>query len=120
MIVACPDCGSTEVHCTAWVHANTDEVLNEEPPLEDYYCTVCEEHFKYADHLEPFEYSVQLGSTTVLIEARSPLEAARELLEAHYAELLNTLEVSVRRNDNAKEFEHTEELTMKVSFVRVE
>lgn len=33
-VYRCEECGSSEVHGTAWVHLNTDNMTNDEPPFD--------------------------------------------------------------------------------------
>jgi hypothetical protein len=39
---ACPECGCTDVEVSAWVNANTDEVINSEGPTDNAWCPQCE------------------------------------------------------------------------------
>lgn len=46
-VFVCPTCGSTDaVQTTAWIDANTCEVLDSEPPLTDDWCEVCGCHVR--------------------------------------------------------------------------
>lgn len=39
----CPECGSFEIHCTAFVHANTWKILQAgaDGPRDEFYCASC-------------------------------------------------------------------------------
>ena len=41
-ITVCAQCGAADVQITAWVKANTGEVINGEPPTSDVWCPHCE------------------------------------------------------------------------------
>lgn len=39
---ACPECGCTDVEVSAWVNANTHQVINGEGPTDNAWCPQCE------------------------------------------------------------------------------
>ena len=41
--IRCALCGSDQLHWTAWVMANTDEVVGDDSPTNDTWCPVCEQ-----------------------------------------------------------------------------
>lgn len=40
-LMACPDCGCTDIECTAWVNVNGDEVSSSDPPNDTVWCPQC-------------------------------------------------------------------------------
>lgn len=39
----CSECGCEDIQATAWIHANTGEVLNDDGPTDQLWCPECEE-----------------------------------------------------------------------------
>ncbi len=39
----CDECGSSDLHTTAWVDLNTDKLRNDEPPTNQVWCQKCDE-----------------------------------------------------------------------------
>lgn len=39
---ACPECGCTDVHGTAWIELNTDRLTQDEPPTSGLWCPQCD------------------------------------------------------------------------------
>lgn len=40
----CDECGSQNVQGTAWVHLNSNTIVQGDPPDDDYWCEDCDEH----------------------------------------------------------------------------
>ena len=43
LLLACPDCGCTDIRGTAWVDVNTFDALDGDPPTSELYCPECSE-----------------------------------------------------------------------------
>jgi len=41
-VQVCPDCGSRDAQVTAWIDANTSQIMDDEGPLGGAWCPVCE------------------------------------------------------------------------------
>lgn len=55
-VYVCPDCGCRDIQMTAWVYVNTGVQTQDEPPDDDYYCPVCEDHFSLAAEVEEDDF----------------------------------------------------------------
>lgn len=85
-LFVCPECGCQNVECTAWINANTDEIMNSgaDGPLDDYWCPVCEDHVGYMETAEveveapPTREDVLTELVSVLLDAREELRLCRE------------------------------------------
>jgi hypothetical protein len=44
-LYVCPECGCADVEGTAWVHLNSGKDTGGDPPLDDYWCPACQEHY---------------------------------------------------------------------------
>jgi len=63
---ACPDCGCTDIECSAWVNVNNDEVSSSDPPNDTAWCPQCSyngmegtmkyRHLVTVDKLQPVRY----------------------------------------------------------------
>ena len=61
---ACPECGCTDVHGTAWIELNTDRLTQDEPPTSGLWCPQCdhngmegyfEKGLEQTDKLQPLD-----------------------------------------------------------------
>jgi hypothetical protein len=41
-LLRCSACGSDDIQATAWIHANTGEVINDDGPTDQLWCPDCE------------------------------------------------------------------------------
>lgn len=61
-LMACPECGCTDVQTSAWIEVNGESVVNDEGPLDTVFCPQCEHDGREGD----------VGKTRYLEEADKP------------------------------------------------
>lgn len=56
----CEGCGGSDIHITAWVHANKPGIINDDPPTEQNWCVTCQREvecfFEEVADLDPQEW----------------------------------------------------------------